>query len=228
MPYRFYCISYPQKPSHAIFFSPVPILTAFYRILPIFTAFYRFLRFLTDSYRLLPIRGYFFALWAKKEWQRSGKGEVSCVRQEGFFPLHTIKKYNNRYLPEYFHVMKTISHLMVTLSTLMLLLFGSGGIAWQRCSCTGKVSMVLPAQKGCCTGGSSCMKVTIEQLSTANLQTDETTVPHTSVLDMARCLFPIPDSQFSFLYSQITVPQTRHTFWYPPGWTATMGMVMRV
>ena len=124
--------------------------------------------------------------------------------------------------------MKTISHLMVTLSTLMLLLFGSGGIAWQRCSCTDKVSMVLPAQKGCCTGGSSCMKVTIEQLSTANLQTDETTVPHTSVLDMARCLFPIPDSQFSFLYSQFTLSQTRHTLWYPPGWTATMGMVMRV
>ena len=60
----------------------LPILTAFYRFLPILTAFYRFLRFLTDSYRFLPIRGYFFALWAKKERPRSGKGAGLRGRQE--------------------------------------------------------------------------------------------------------------------------------------------------
>ena len=69
--------------SIALIFSPVPILTAFYRILPIVTAFYRFLRLPTDSYRLLPIRGYFFVLWAKKERQRIGKGAAVRGRQEG-------------------------------------------------------------------------------------------------------------------------------------------------
>ena len=59
----------------------LPILTASYRILPILTAFYRNLRFLTDSYRFLPIQGYFFVLWAKKERQKSGKGALVRGRQ---------------------------------------------------------------------------------------------------------------------------------------------------
>ena len=62
---------------------PLPILTASYRFLPHFTETYRFLRFLTDSYRFLPIRGYFFVLWAKKERPRSGKEAVTRGRQVG-------------------------------------------------------------------------------------------------------------------------------------------------
>ena len=60
--------------------SPLPILTASYRFLPHFTGLYRFLRFLTDSYRLLLIWGYFFVLWAKKEWQRIEEEAVETGR----------------------------------------------------------------------------------------------------------------------------------------------------
>ena len=60
---------------------------------------------------------------------------------------------------------------MVTCSVLVLVLFGAGGIGWQRCSCTGHVSLVSPSGDGCCNS-SSCMTVKVLHVSTAELQQD--------------------------------------------------------
>lgn len=123
--------------------------------------------------------------------------------------------------------MKRLSHIMVTLSTLVLLLFGSGGIGWQRCACTGRVSLVLPATHSCCKSGSKCMTVTVKHLSDATLQSDQTALSHAPALDMARCLPPFSEFQ-SISYSQHILPQPGHAYWYPPGWAGSQGMVMRV
>ena len=66
---------------------------------------------------------------------------------------------------------KNLSCIMVTCSVLMLLLFGAGGIGWQKCSCTGHVSLVSPSGDSCCKG-SSCMTVKVLHVSTAELQQD--------------------------------------------------------
>ena len=132
--------------------------------------------------------------------------------------LHTLLKKSIR-------AMKRLSHLLVAIATLMLLVFGSGGIGWQRCSCSGKTSLVHPIQKGCCSSGSSCMKVSFSQVSTADLQQETTVVAPT----IAEYLLPI------HLYDPIEwMPSaTAHRCawlhdWMPPGWVSEFGMVMLV
>lgn len=68
-----------------------------------------------------------------------------------------------------FMTVKNLSCIMVTCSVLMLLLFGAGGIGWQKCSCTGHVSLVSPSGDSCCKG-SSCMTVKVLHVSAAELQ----------------------------------------------------------
>ena len=121
--------------------------------------------------------------------------------------------------------MNRLSHIMVTLSTLLLLLFGTGGIGWQRCSCTGKVSLVLPAQQGCCNSGSGCMKVTITHISAADLQTEGTPLPQLDVHILPDLLVL---SGTTLLPCSDDMPPAGQALWYPPGWTATRGMVMQV
>lgn len=126
-----------------------------------------------------------------------------------------------------FKAMKTVSHIMIALSTLILLLFGSGGIGWQRCACTGKVSLVLPTQHDCCKRGSKCMTVTITHLSTADLQ-QETSTPTAQTSDLFGNLFAIPNTQHPTPISQFFALPTGHIYWFPPGWTDSRNMVMRV
>ena len=121
--------------------------------------------------------------------------------------------------------MKRLSHLTVALATLMLLLFGTGGIGWQRCSCTGRVSLLLPTHKGCCGNNSSCMKVTITQVSTADLQTEKSALPQWASITLFHTS-PLAEMATPMLTHSERL--LRHSYWYPPGWTATRGMVMRV
>ena len=47
---------------------------------------------------------------------------------------------------------------MVSLAVFLLLVFGAGGMGCQRCSCSGRVSILL-LDDGCCNRGSDCMDV---------------------------------------------------------------------
>ena len=119
--------------------------------------------------------------------------------------------------------MKRLSHLTVALATLMLLLFGTGGIGWQRCSCTGRVSLVLPTHKGCCGNNSSCMTVTITQVSTADLQQEPTTLQ--GALPMVSLATICSDIRLPLSYARHIAWQND---WIPPGWASAFGMVMQV
>ena len=65
--------------------------------------------------------------------------------------------------------MKRLSHIMVSLSVLLLLVFGSGGMGCQRCSCSGRVSILFLDDSGCCSSGSGCMDVKVSPVSPADI-----------------------------------------------------------
>ena len=64
--------------------------------------------------------------------------------------------------------MKRLSHIMVSLSVFLLLVFGAGGMGCQRCSCSGRVSILL-LDDGCCNRGSDCMDVKVSPVSVADM-----------------------------------------------------------
>lgn len=45
---------------------------------------------------------------------------------------------------------------MVSLAVFLLLVFGAGGMGCQRCSCSGRVSILL-LDDGCCCRGGDCL-----------------------------------------------------------------------
>ena len=57
---------------------------------------------------------------------------------------------------------------MVSLSVFLLLVFGAGGMGCQRCSCSGRVSILL-LDDGCCNRGSDCMDVKVSPVSVADM-----------------------------------------------------------
>ena len=59
-----------------------------------------------------------------------------------------------------------MSHIMVSLAVFLLLVFGAGGMGCQRCSCSGRVSILL-IDDGCCGRGSDCMDVKVSPVSAA-------------------------------------------------------------
>lgn len=87
---------------------------------------------------------------------------------------------NDVFWSDLFMAVKNLSCIMVTCSVLMLLLFGAGGIGWQKCSCTGHVSLVSPSCDSCCKG-SSCMTVKVLHVSAAELQQNVQLVDFTVV-----------------------------------------------
>ena len=160
--------------------------------------------------------------------RKIGKKQSYFILDRWFFLwLWAIIVSKRRYLTDAVNVMRTVSHIMITLSTLMMLLFGSG-IGWQRCTCTGKVSLVLPAQHDCCKRGSSCMTVTITQLSTADLQHEKTSAPLTPMFDLGGNHLVIFNTLYSIPTTQFIILPSAYTYWYPPGWTDSRNMVMRV
>ena len=66
--------------------------------------------------------------------------------------------------------MRLVSNIAITLTTLILLVFGAGGIGVTKCACTGKTSLVIPLEQGCCPVDSDCMSVTVVQLSASEFQ----------------------------------------------------------
>lgn len=47
----------------------------------------------------------------------------------------------------------------------LLILLGTAGMSVERCSCTGRVSVVFPSADDCCPTGSSCKTTVTMQLS---------------------------------------------------------------
>ena len=63
--------------------------------------------------------------------------------------------------------MKRTSEIVISFTVLILLMFGTGGLSLEKCSCSGKVRFVLPADGPRCPKKGSCMTVKIWKVSDA-------------------------------------------------------------
>ena len=124
-------------------------------------------------------------------------------------------------------VVKGLSHIMVSLSVLLLLVFGAGGMGWQRCSCSGRVSLLSIADRGCCARGSSCMVVTVSPVSTADVSQPAPQVG-ASVMDFAVACQVWPTMQQQPVVAGVACALRDGSRGSPPGWLAGNCPVLRV
>lgn len=61
--------------------------------------------------------------------------------------------------------MKRITNILFSTILLVLIFFGTLGVAVEKCSCTGRISLTIQTSEGCCDGESGCMVVKAMQLS---------------------------------------------------------------
>ena len=123
--------------------------------------------------------------------------------------------------------MKRLSHIMVSLSVLLLLVFGAGGIGWQRCSCSGRVSLLSIEDSGCCARGSSCMVVTVSPVSTADVSQPAPQVG-ADVMGYAVVCYEWPTVQQQPTPAGAACMRRDGNCGGPPGWLAGNCPVMRV
>ena len=120
--------------------------------------------------------------------------------------------------------MKRATNIVFSAILLTMILLGISGVSVEKCSCTGKVSLVLPMDEGCCPGEGDCMTVKSMQLSdympttAANLD-----MP---VMPMLFAVFPsvVP----AFLNGHSTLCPYVHCAEAPPGDLAQTVAVLRV
>lgn len=124
-------------------------------------------------------------------------------------------------------VMKKLSHIMVSVSVLLLLVFGAGGMGCQRCSCSGRVTLLFMSDSGCCNRGSKCMDVKVTPVSVADTVQDapqpyasEMMVIGTAVTDFI-ALFTVSHSEAACGWQCLGVES-------PPGWLGGNCAVLRV
>ena len=73
--------------------------------------------------------------------------------------------------------MKTFSKIIISLTVLILLMFGTGGVCIAKCNCSGKTSLVLPLERSCCPSEGDCMTITVAQISDYEAPTFDDTLP---------------------------------------------------
>lgn len=61
--------------------------------------------------------------------------------------------------------MKRATNILVSAMMLTMILLGATGVSVEKCSCTGKISLVLPTETDCCPDEGDCMTVKSMQLS---------------------------------------------------------------
>ena len=66
--------------------------------------------------------------------------------------------------------MKMFSHIIVAFTMLIILTFGGGGVSLVKCACSGRTSIVLPLERGCCPEESGCMTVEVVPFSASEMQ----------------------------------------------------------
>ncbi|MBP3763928.1 MAG: hypothetical protein J6I49_08665 [Bacteroidales bacterium] len=61
--------------------------------------------------------------------------------------------------------MKHLATIAIAATTLIITLFWSGGVGVMTCACSGRTTLVIPLEDGCCGGQSDCMSVRVLQIS---------------------------------------------------------------
>lgn len=120
--------------------------------------------------------------------------------------------------------MKRATNIVFSAILLTMILLGTSGVSVEKCSCTGKVSLVLPMDDGCCPGEGGCMTVKSMELSDY--------MPTTAAsldMPMQPVLFPVfPSEVPAFLNGHSTLCPYIHCTEDPPGDLAQTVTVLRV
>ena len=122
--------------------------------------------------------------------------------------------------------MKRIASIVISFTVLILLLFGTGGLSLMKCSCTGKVTLLLPTEGNCCPQERSCMTVKVWKVSDAT-PTLQKTVCDSEVI-MAHPVAVLPSFVFQDIFSHLTQRPMPLIDSRPPGRTCTSVEVLRV
>ena len=61
--------------------------------------------------------------------------------------------------------MKRATNTLFSVIMLTMILLGTSGVSLEKCSCTGKISLVLPTGDDCCPDEGDCMTLKSMQLS---------------------------------------------------------------
>lgn len=57
--------------------------------------------------------------------------------------------------------MRRISSIIISVTTLVLLAFGAGGLGLTKCACSGRTALLTLDDGGCCPDEGGCMTVTV-------------------------------------------------------------------
>ena len=119
--------------------------------------------------------------------------------------------------------MKQAVNTCISAIMLMLILLGAAGVSVEKCSCTGRISMVLAKADSCCPAKSSCM--TVKSMHLSNY------LPSPSVtLDMPQLpllTFSVPPAVPAPSAIRLVAADC-HRSQAPPGSLATTVAVLRV
>jgi len=114
--------------------------------------------------------------------------------------------------------MKQLAHIVIAATTLIVMLFGAGGVGLMTCACSGDTSLILPLDEGCCGTDRSCMTVNILQMSdsdvaaTLEVPTDQMVAELNELYELHHIPHPLPPtSDLQPLTSSLPPPIGRHS-----------------
>ena len=118
--------------------------------------------------------------------------------------------------------MRRATNIFLSVIMLTMMLLGTSGVSVEKCSCTGKVSLVLPMEGGCCPGEGGCM--TLKSMQLSDYMPTVTASLDLPVMPMLFAVIPpeLSASYFSIFNSQFSICKA------PPGGLAQTVAVLRV
>ena len=117
-----------------------------------------------------------------------------------------------------------MAHTLISATMLILFVFGRGGVAVERCLCSGKTSLVLLYNEGCCARGSQCMQVSIVQ----GVDDGVASATHMPPAPMPTAIVAQPLALCATAFSTFGHPQVGHDMNAPPPPHAERRAVLRV
>ncbi len=118
--------------------------------------------------------------------------------------------------------MKRVLNIIPTGIMLILMLMWVSGVSVEKCSCTGRISLAMATDRGCCPDEGGCM--TLKSMQLSEYQPATTAIPHVPVL-------PVMFTAFCSLQPVATVAVWRpgiHCAETPPGPRPATVTVLRV
>ena len=111
--------------------------------------------------------------------------------------------------------MKHLSGIIISLTTLVMLVFGAGGLGLTKCACSGRTTLLILDDVGCCPTEGDCMTVTVVSMADSDVPDHGCDAP---VLDCAAVLIPNLEIRNSKFESRIPIPDPVYS---PPRFTLT-------